>query len=90
MKKEWMLAHYNDIISNTEKATLFLFDDKEVWIPNKLFRFSEGGNIKIPPFVATEKKINASKVKIEYHRPEKIDPVYNQEAISELIYEKIS
>lgn len=90
MKEEWVKAKYHDIIASTEKAVLFLFEEKEIWIPNKLFRFMEGKNIRIPPFIANEKKIKADKIKPVYFKPKDIEPVFNQQPIEELTYEKIS
>jgi len=82
--EEWIKAKYHDVIANTNKATLFLFEEKEIWIPNKLFRFMEGSYIKLPPFIAKDKNIKASKVGSEYHKPKDIEPIYNQEPIEEL------
>jgi hypothetical protein len=82
--KEWIKAKYHDIISKTDKATLFLFEEKEIWIPNKLFRFMEGSYIKLPPFIAKDKNIKASKIEGEYHKPKNIEPKFNQEPIEEL------
>lgn len=90
MREEWVKAHYHDIITSTERAVLFLFEDREIWIPNKLFRFMEGKNIRIPNFIAREKKIKADKIKPYNHQPKEIEPVFNQEPINELVYEKIS
>jgi len=82
--KEWIKAKYHDVISKTDKATLFLFEQKEIWIPNKLFRFMEGSYIKLPTFIAKDKNIKASKIVSEYHKPKDIAPLYNQEPIEEL------
>jgi hypothetical protein len=82
--KEWIKAKYHDVISKTDKATLFLFEEKEIWIPNKLFRFMEGTYIKLPPFIAKDKNIRASKIEGEYHKPKNIEPIRNQEPIEEL------
>ena len=90
MKEEWVKAHYHDIIKTTEKAVLFLFEEREVWIPNKLFRFMEGKNIRIPNFIAIEKNIKANKIECHHHQPKHIEPVFNQQPINELVYEKIS
>jgi hypothetical protein len=87
MKEEWVKAKYHDIIASTEKAVLFLFEQKEIWIPNKLFRFMEGSYIKLPPFIAKDKNIKASKIVSEYHKPKDIKPVYNQEPLIDLKYE---
>ena len=88
--KEWIKAKYHDVISKTDRATLFLFEEKEIWIPNKLFRFMEGSYIKLPPFIAKDKNIKASKIESKYHNPKNIAPVYNQEPLNDLKYEKIS
>jgi hypothetical protein len=85
--KEWIKAKYHDIISKTDKATLFLFEEKEIWIPNKLFRFMEGSYIKLPPFIAKDKNIRASKIEGEYHKPKNIELIRNQEPLNDLKYE---
>lgn len=90
MREEWVKVKYHDIVASTQKAVLFLFEDREIWIPNKLFRFMEGKNIRIPNFIAREKKIKADKIKPYNHQPKEIEPVFNQEPINELVYEKIS
>jgi hypothetical protein len=82
--REWIKAKYHDVISKTDRATLFLFEEKEIWIPNKLFRFMEGSYIKLPPFIAKDKNIRASKIEGEYHNPKNIEPKFNQEPIEEL------
>lgn len=81
---------YHDIIIKKEKATLFLFEEKEIWLPNKLFKFVDGKNIYLPNFLAIEKKLNAKQIADNIHQPKELKPVYNQEPINELIYEKIS
>ncbi len=84
MKEDWVKAKYCDIIANTDKATLFLFQEREVWMPNKLFRFMEGSYIKIPPFIADGKKLKGVKIKPIIHKPKNIEPIYNQKAIEQL------
>ena len=32
MKEDWVKAKYHDIIASTEKAVLFLFEEKEIWL----------------------------------------------------------
>jgi len=81
---DWVKIKYHDVITNSGKATLFLFEEKEIWIPNKLFRFMEGKYIKLPPFIADSKKLSGIKIKPIIYQPKKLDPVYNQEAIEEL------
>lgn len=84
MKEEWVKAKYHDVIATTRKATLFLFEEKEIWIPNKLFRFMEGSYIKLPPFIADSKNLKGVKIKPIIYQPKKLEPIYNQEPIEEL------
>jgi len=73
---------YCDIIKKTPKATLFLFNKREIWVPNKLFSYLKGQYISIPHFIAKEKGLD---IKLLYHTPEKIEPVFNQEPINDLV-----
>ncbi len=82
-KNEWVRVKYHDIIAKTDKATLFLFSESEVWLPNKLFRFSQFNNVYMPLFLAQERKLDYCFKPLK-HVPEKIEPKYNQEAIDEL------
>jgi len=83
-KKPWVRAKYKDIIHKTAKATLFLFSETEIWLPNSRFRFSKNNYINLPQDLAVEKRIDWSDI---YHQPNKIEPIYNQQAIDDLKYE---
>jgi len=71
-----------DILHQTEKATLFLISESEIWLPNKLFRFGKGNYITLWNDIANSKNLDYDTL---YHEPEKIEPVYNQQPINELI-----
>ena len=66
--------------------------DDCVWLPKKCcfinYNYTKGFGLKIPSWLAREKgyKFEAyeAEVKGEYHKPEHIEPVYNQDAIDEL------
>lgn len=50
--------NYDDIIHETENATLFLFDETEVWLPKSWFELDERDKvISLPQFRAEEKEI---------------------------------
>lgn len=72
----------NDILHQTHKATLFLIGEKEIWLPNVLFKFSDGNNIIISDKIAEEKFI--FKYKKFIHIPEKFKINKKQEPIKEL------
>jgi uncharacterized protein YuzE len=49
---------YDEIMHETEAAYLFLFDDKEVWLPKSWIEVDEKDKvISIPQFRAEEKEI---------------------------------
>lgn len=85
----WGKARYHDIILTTEKAILFLFETNQIWLPNKVFRYLKGKTIKLPIIFANQKNIK-TEILQEYHVPKVIQPLYNQKAINQLVYEKIS
>lgn len=75
-----------DTIKNTGKATLFLLKyEKQVWLPNVLYRKAKQGN-----YILVSKKI-AEEKGFEYtdfiHTPEAMEVVKNQEAMDDLKYE---
>lgn len=74
----------NDILAITEKATLLLIGKNEIWLPNRAFRFGRGRYIIVDKGIAVSKGI---KFKEYMHIPEKMEPIYNQEAIDELKYD---
>lgn len=69
-----------DIIHQTHSATLFLISEKEVWMPNKLFRIKNGSIVLSKSFA----ELKGLKYTEYFHIPDKIEPKYNQEAIDEL------
>lgn len=85
MIEDLVKVKYHEIIKNTGKATLFLFIDKEIWIPNKLYKFMEGKYIKLPSLFAREKKLKSFNIKSIYYKPKNIQPIFNQESIKELV-----
>ncbi len=76
---------YQDIIANTEKATLFLLRGNEKqWIPNFLWKYAKNGKYLIvdKSFAVKNKLYFKNYINI----PIKIEPIYNQEVIDELKY----
>ena len=75
-------AKYKDIVLQTDKAVLFLFSERQIWLPKKLFKFYKKDWIIIPEFLAKDKGIDCQ---LLYHKPEPIEPVFNQQAIDDLV-----
>jgi hypothetical protein len=77
-------VRYHDIIARTDAGTLFLFSEKEAWVPNRYFRYSEGRNIVMPLWLADKKGLRYRPL---LHIPETMTPVVNQSPIDELRYD---
>lgn len=75
-------VRYQDILYRTEKAVLFLIQEKEVWLPKSCFNLARQGRvIHVKKDMAVEKNFKFSELR---HVPKKIAPVFNQEPKNEL------
>ena len=79
---------FKDIVRSTFAAVLLeTWDGHQVWLPEKCikkdYRYTKGIAYIVPEWLCEEKGLNG-KLYEPYNRPEKIAPVYNQEAIDEL------
>lgn len=79
---------FKHIVRETEKAVLVeTWDGRNVWLPALVirqdFRYVKGVAFFVPEWLNNEKKLNG-KPHEPYHRPKKIEPVYNQEPLDDL------
>ena len=75
-------AKIKDILYRTERATLFLISESEIWLPNSTFKF--GNNCIILDENIAKEKGFWNKCKPFMHTPKKLEISNNQEAIKEL------
>lgn len=88
-----MMKYYNvkfkDIVKITDKAICLekWCDAGIVWLPLKCIRenmnYTKGIAYIVPEWLCEEKGLSGKEFE-PYHRPNKIEPVYNQEAIDDL------
>lgn len=76
------------VIRETEKAVLLeKWGGGEVWLPLKCIRpnyaYTKGVAFIVPEWLCQEKGLQGKEWQ-PFHKPEKIEPVYNQGAIDEL------
>lgn len=76
------------VVCETEKAVLLeKWGGGEVWLPLKCVRpnflYTKGVAYIVPEWLCVEKGLEGKEWET-YHRPDKIEPVYNQEALDEL------
>ena len=74
---------YHDIVTETEKAILFLICDDEIWFPKYAVEFCKGRYFTCDRTMADEKGIMYTAY---HHIPKPIIPIYKQDAIDGLIY----
>lgn len=74
----------NDILASTEKATLYLIGEREVWLPNRVAKPTKGWFILMEQNVAESRDLRFSPY---IHTPPKIEATPNQEPIDELRYD---
>ena len=75
---------YKDIITETDKAILFLIRGEEYWLPKSSFRWCYSGRyILVNENILEEKNLLAF-AKPYRHIPEKMEIKYGQETIDEL------
>ena len=72
------------VVTATPNAVLFLIDEQEVWVPRSLIKWWGGNKIAVPSWFAKEKHLRG---KSFIHRPEKIEPVFDQGVINELKFD---
>lgn len=70
-----------DVIHETAGALLLLVSEREVWFPKKAIKRWIGSSIVISQELAISKDVRYSAYT---HIPERIDPIYGQEAIDDL------
>lgn len=85
--KKWKVK-FKEIIIETPRALLLKsFQNKDVWVPKKCvkqdFSYNKGVAIIMPEWLYKEIGVDGTEFDL-YHRPPKIEPRYNQEAIDEL------
>ncbi len=71
-----------DRIADTGKAVLLLVSEQEIWFPKAAIRWGKGNYIICSQKLAEQKGIRYSPL---LHIPDRIEPVYNQEAIDDLV-----
>lgn len=81
---------FQGIIKQTEKAVcLEKWQGGIVWLPKKCIKpnysYTKGVSYYIPDWLCEEKGLQGKTVEL-FHKPEKIEPEFNQEAIDELKY----
>ena len=79
---------FQEIVKWTEKSVLLkTWDNRLVWLPEKCikqdYRYTKGIAYIVPEWLCNEKGLDGKEYQ-PYHHPDKIEPVYNQEAIDEL------
>ncbi len=80
---------FKEVIAETGRAVLLsMWQGGEVWLPLKCCFQTDFANTKslvylVPDWLCAEKGLQGKPYE-PFHKPEKIDPVYNQEAIDEL------
>ena len=89
-KMKFYKVKFKSIVAETEKAICLSQwqGGDNVWLPKKICKQTDYYNDKsvvffVPEFIFIEKKLEG-KLYEPYHKPEKIKPIYNQEAIDEL------
>lgn len=82
------IVKFKDIKVQTPRALLLLgWNGQEVWLPKKCIwqdkKYTKGVAIIMPQWLYEEKQLDGKPYE-PYHRPDKIAPIYGQEAIDEL------
>lgn len=77
-------VRYKDILARTAKAVLLLVSEEEVWFPTAHLRWGQGRYIICPEWLAKSKNVRYSAY---IHIPDKIEPIFNQDAIDELRFD---
>ncbi len=87
--QSYFKVKFKEIVKETEKAVCFeRWNDKGiVWLPKRCikryYKYTRSLAYIVPEWLLEEKRLAGKKVEL-YHRPPKIEPEYNQEALDEL------